>query len=65
MKCPICHDCGWVCEEHPGRPWSGPHACDCRAPGIPCPGCNLPTEDEAPRMPEGFQTDVDKDGWRH
>jgi hypothetical protein len=22
-----CDDSGWACEEHPGRPWAGPHAC--------------------------------------
>jgi hypothetical protein len=27
MVCKRCDDSGWVCEEHPGRPWAGPHAC--------------------------------------
>jgi hypothetical protein len=35
------------------------------AAGMPCPSCNQPTEDEAPRLPEGFKTEFDKKGWRH
>jgi hypothetical protein len=62
--CKRCEDCGWVCEEHPGRPWAGPHACGCRAAGMPCPRCNTPAEGEEPRMPDGFKATVDKDGWR-
>ena len=35
--CPVCVD-GFVCEQHPERPW--PHG-DCAGPGMPCtaPGC--------------------------
>jgi hypothetical protein len=65
MNCPQCEDCGWICEEHPGRPWEGPHTCTCGAAGIPCPTCNQPAQGEMPRMPEGFRTEVDKDGWRN
>jgi hypothetical protein len=32
---------------------------------MPCPWCNKPAEGEQPRMPEGFKTEFDKDGWRH
>jgi hypothetical protein len=39
-KCARCDDCGWVCEEHPYRPWQGVRACDCGAAGAPCPDCN-------------------------
>ncbi len=21
----VCEDCGWVCEDHPNRPWEGEH----------------------------------------
>jgi hypothetical protein len=54
-KCARCDDCGWVCEEHPYRPWQGVRACDCGAAGAPCPDCNT-TEDtsegiEEPRLP--------------
>jgi hypothetical protein len=64
MACDLCEDCGWVCEEHPGRPWEGPHACTCGAAGAPCPRCNVPTEGEVPRMPDGFEIEVDEERWR-
>jgi hypothetical protein len=65
MKCPQCAECGWVCEEHPGRPWQGGHACTCGAAAMACPRCNAPSEGEEPRLPEGFRTEFDKDAWRH
>jgi hypothetical protein len=64
-KCAVCHDTAWVCENHPDKPWDGPHACPCGAPGAPCPACNAINDRDAPRMPEGFKTEVDKAGWRH
>jgi hypothetical protein len=27
MTCLVCDDTGWVCENHPDQPWTGPHAC--------------------------------------
>jgi hypothetical protein len=54
-----------ACETHPGRPWEGDHACACGAAGAPCPWCNLPDKDGAPRLPDGFRTEFDKKGWRH
>ena len=38
--CEKCHGCGWVCENHPDRPWGGlvPGGCECGA-GMPCE-CN-------------------------
>ena len=65
MKCPLCEDSHWVCESHPQEPWDGEHACGCGAPGMPCPECNSARGEDAPRMPAGFKTEVDKDGWRH
>ncbi|OAF11763.1 hypothetical protein AYJ54_07845 [Bradyrhizobium centrolobii] len=65
MTCDLCDDCGWVCENHPDRPWDGPRACTCGGAGAPCPHCNVPAEGEPPRMPKGFRVDIDKDGWRH
>jgi len=47
MKCTHCEDVGWVCEDHPEKPWEGPHACNCGAAGMPCPVCNVPPK--APR----------------
>jgi hypothetical protein len=60
-----CEDCGWDCEDHPGRPWEGEHACNCGADGMPCSWCNEPEDGAEPRMPKGFNTDVDKNGRRH
>jgi hypothetical protein len=64
MKCAQCEDCGWVCEDHPDRPWEGSHACSGGGVGAPCPACNVPHEGAAARMPTGFKTEVAKDGWR-
>jgi hypothetical protein len=36
MKCSLCEDAGWVCEIYRDKPWEGPHACQCGAPGAPC-----------------------------
>jgi hypothetical protein len=38
--CFRCDDCGWVCENHPERPWQGPNACECGGAGMRCPSCN-------------------------
>jgi len=66
MKCSRCIGSGWVCENHDNRPWEGLYACDCGGAGMPCPDCNWPKDaGDAPRLPEGFKTDFDKDGWRH
>jgi hypothetical protein len=51
MKCALCEDCGWVCENHPRRPWGGAHACECGGAGMPCPECN---SGEPPRLPTVF-----------
>jgi hypothetical protein len=32
---------------------------------MPCSLCNEPLDGKPPRMPDGFKTDIDKDGWRH
>jgi hypothetical protein len=54
-NCFRCDDCGWVCEAHPERPWQGPLACECGAPGAPCPDCNsshdISEGIETPRLP--------------
>ena len=63
MKCVFCDDIGWVCEDHPNMAWDIPDGCQCGAPGAPCPACNSRTD--APRLPKGFKTEFDIDGWRH
>src|SRR3954452_25466349 len=66
--CKTYHGALWVCENHIEKPWAGasdhPDACDCGA-GAPCPECNPCDRDHPPKMPEGFRTILDKDGWRH
>ena len=54
MKCALCEDFGWVCENHPHKPWEGEHACNCGAAGAPCPWCNQSDAEHPPRMPDGF-----------
>ena len=65
MKCTVCEDCGWVCENHPDTPWSGEHACNCGGAGMPCPKCNPSDQDHPPRPPTGTRIEYDEDGWRH
>lgn len=36
--CQICNDTGWVCEDHPDKPWDDEHQDNC-GPGMPCK-CN-------------------------
>ena len=65
-NCQRCNSTGWVCENHPDRPWDkdAPNGCECGA-GDPCPDCNPNDAEHPPRLPTGFKTDFDKDGWRH
>ena len=53
--CNRCDDTGWVCENHPDKPWDKtlPHGCECGA-GAPCPTCNPSDKDHPPRMPPDF-----------
>ncbi len=57
MKCSVCEDCGWVCEDHPDRPFQGEHARDCGGAGAPCPRCNA--SDDEPRA-EGLRTEFEE-----
>lgn len=45
-----CTDCdeGWICEEHPDKPFAHD---SCRAPGMPCKTCH-PSGDY-PGIPDG------------
>jgi len=63
MKCETCDNIGWVCENR--SPRDDPRACSCGGAGAPCPTCNVPVVGEAPRMPDGYWVEVDKNGWRH
>jgi hypothetical protein len=58
VRCTVCDDTGWVCENHPDRPWDGggstrSDVCGCGA-GKPCPTCNMPAPGERPRMGPGM-----------
>ena len=55
--CARCRNTGWVCEAHDNRPWDGPYACGCDAPGAPCPNCNSSDKDYPPRLPADFVPD--------
>ena len=46
MKCVLGDGCGWVCENHPDKPWEGEHACPCGGAGMPCRNCNMSGDDE-------------------
>ena len=65
-QCANCFDVGWVCENHPSRPWSktAPAGCDCGA-GMPCPLCNAADAENPPRLPAGMKVDTDENGSRH
>lgn len=39
FKCRDCRDTGWVCEAHPGKPYTGTRCCGCGAVEMPCPHC--------------------------
>jgi hypothetical protein len=53
--CARCDNCRFVCEAHLDKPWDGPRACGCGAPGDPCPMCNNRIdEDTEPELPEDF-----------
>jgi hypothetical protein len=36
-NCFRCEDCGWVCENHPDRPWQGAYARECGWRALPDP----------------------------
>jgi hypothetical protein len=55
IKCAICDDIGWVCEDHGDRRWRLKAIKRTRAnrpAGMPCPICNTK---EPPRTPPGMR----------
>jgi hypothetical protein len=56
MVCEHCAGTGWVCENHPDRPWDKNlrNGCECGA-GEPCARCNG-AEGEAPDIRALFET---------
>jgi hypothetical protein len=57
IRCQRCDDCRWICEAHLDKPWDGPTACGCGAPGDPCPDCNRAGPLDQPEMPPDFEVD--------
>jgi hypothetical protein len=61
--CETCAGAGWVCENHPDKPWLRPPVgclCGVRAP---CPRCNKFSAESRPEVSEQFETmeEVDDD----
>lgn len=67
MKCVKCGDAmGWVCEEHPDKPW--PHD-GCGGAGMPCdePGCEFSLFGTTPQTPGAmvkYRAGIEARGWR-
>lgn len=55
-KCPNCADAGWVCENHPDKPWTK-EGCECGA-GMPCPACNQSGSRDDPRACRRLHKDL-------
>ena len=54
MRCEVCDNSGWGCENHPDRPsdcGDSKRACTCGGAGMPCLVCNQPEPGERPRLP--------------
>jgi hypothetical protein len=68
VRCPICDNTGWVCENHPDRPWRGTSqradACNCGA-GMPCECNPWGGIDEPPAKSPIAHVTVDKDAPRN
>ena len=69
MRCSVCDGTGWVCENHPDRPWRGPSpgadGCECGA-GMPCEHCNpCGGIDEPPAISTIVRVTLDRKGPRH
>jgi len=61
MMCLLCEHVGWVCEEHPYRPFDPVHAVTCSGPGQSCPRCNVAQSKDEPRAPKGFWIEYDRE----
>ena len=68
-ECAVYGGALWVCEDHTDKPWGGasnrPDACHCGGAGAPCLACNPCDREHPPKIPDGYKTILDKDGWRH
>lgn len=50
--CQTCDNTGWVCEQHPDKPWDGgsDKGCDCGGAGMPCGDCNTSNPPDQSRV---------------
>jgi hypothetical protein len=68
MACLVCDNTGWVCENHPDRPWrrngQRADACD-RGAGMPCECNPCGGIDESPMLSPIAHRTFDKNGPRH
>jgi hypothetical protein len=49
-------------RAHPDKPWDGPRACGCGAPGDPCPVCNNRIdENNELELSEDFIVDIKRE----
>jgi len=56
LSCPRCQDTGWICEQHPDKPFGHDR---CMGPGDPCSACNSAgCEASPPRYPAALQADA-------
>lgn len=60
-ECPICGGDGWVCENHPDKPWEGADVparfrCSCGGAGMPC-RCTGTSYIQLPRKEENSDDD--------
>lgn len=63
--CRTCDGEGWVCEDHPDKPWGNGKNC-CGGAGMPCRICNPSDYSTPPRMPPGTTEIWHRDkGWIH
>jgi hypothetical protein len=69
MACLVCDNTGWVCEEHPDRPWRGnsqrADACHCVRVGMPCKCNPCGGIDDPPKLSPIARVTLDKNGPRN
>ena len=58
-----------MCEDHRDKPWDGASdskdACHCGGAGLPCLTCNPCDDVTPPRLPDGYISFLDQDGWKN
>jgi hypothetical protein len=65
MKCALCEDSRLGLREPSAAAVERRAWLHLRRRRRASPLCNAANDRASPRMPKGFKTEVDKDGWRH